>query len=347
MIQENKQRILTGIKPTGRPHLGNYLGMIKPALADMANNLDGQKSAENFLFIADIHSIGSVGNAARLRDYTYDLAASLLAAGLDPASVTMFRESDVPEISELSAYLMHVTPKGLMNRAHAYKAALDANREQGKTGDDQDIGVNMGLYTYPILMAADILAFNTTHVPVGRDQVQHVEFARDIGGYFNNTFGETFVLPQHKVKAEVAIVPGIDGRKMSKSYNNHIPIFDDAATITSLVKKVVTDSARPDEAKDPETNNLFQIYKAVATRDEAEALATRFRATGDAGIGYGEAKKLLAERIVAEFSKRAATYHHYMNNKAELDAILAAAATRARAIASVKLAEVRKAIGFG
>ncbi len=341
------QRILTGIKPTGRPHLGNYLGMIKPALEDMANNA----GAENFLFIADIHSIGGVANAAKLREFTYDLAASLLAAGLDPTKVTMFRESDVPEISELSAYLMHVTPKGLMNRAHAYKAAVDANAAQGKVGEDQDIGVDMGLYTYPILMSADILAFGTTHVPVGKDQVQHVEFARDIGGYFNKTFGEVLTLPVHKVRPEVAIVPGLDGRKMSKSYNNHIPIFDDAAAITAKVKKIVTDSAAPHEAKDPKASHLFQIYKAVASKDEAEALATRFRNTGDSGpsgsIGYGEAKKLLADRIIAEFAERSKTYHHYMGAKPELDAILAAAAARARAVAQPVLAKVRKAVGFG
>lgn len=332
--------VLTGIKPTGRPHLGNYLGMIQPALDDMTRN----KGADNYLFIADIHSIGGVMDAALMRDYTYDMAASLLASGLDPAAVTMFRESDVPEITELSAYLMHVTPKGLMNRAHAYKASLDQNREKGNTGDDQDIGINMGLYTYPILMAADILAFGTTHVPVGSDQVQHVEFARDIAGYFNNAFGPTFKLPDHQVRPNVAIVPGLDGRKMSKSYNNHIPIFDDAKTITTLVKKIVTDSLRPEEPKDPETNNVFLIYKSMASKEETAAFAERFRA---GGLGYGEAKQILADRIISTFEARRPKYEHYLANKGELDAILAASAAKARAKAADTLARVRKAIGFG
>lgn len=337
-----QQRILTGIKPTGRPHLGNYLGMIKPALADMSANAE----AENVLFIADIHSIGGVANAKLLRDYTYDMAASLLACGLDPQRVLLFRESDVPEISELSAYLMHVTPKGLMNRAHAYKAAVDANHATGKTGDDEDIGIDMGLYTYPILMAADMLAFDATHVPVGKDQIQHVEFARDIAGYFNNTFGPTLTQPQHVVRADVATVPGLDGRKMSKSYNNHIPVFDDAATITAAVKKLVTDSARPDEPKDPEASTLFQIYKAVASKDEAEGMANRFRASGADGIGYGEAKKLLAERVVAEFAERAKTYHAHLSDTAGLDKILADGAARARTLAQPKLRQVRQSLGL-
>ena len=336
------KRILTGIKPTERPHLGNYLGMIQPALDDMARNQD----ADNYLFLADIHSISSVMDAKKLRHFTYDMAASLLACGLDPERVTMFIESDVPEISELSAYLMHVTPKGLMNRAHAYKAALDQNHAKGNTGDDEDIGISMGLYTYPILMAADILAFGTTHVPVGRDQVQHVEFARDIAGYFNKAFGETFVLPEHVVRPDVAIVPGLDGRKMSKSYGNHLPIFDDAKTITTAVKKIVTDSLRPEEAKDPETSTIYQIYKAVATKQESEALATRFRASGSDGIGYGEAKQLLADKIVSLFADRAKKYEHYLNNTQEIDAILQANAAKARAKAQPMLAKVRKALGL-
>lgn len=331
--------ILTGIKPTERPHLGNYLGMIQPALDDMVRN----PGADNYLFIADIHAISSVMDAEKMRRFTYDMAASLLACGLDPAKVTMFVESHVPEIAELSAYLMHVTPKGLMNRAHAYKAAVDQNADKGLTGDEQDVGVNMGLYTYPILMAADILAFGTTHVPVGRDQVQHVEFARDIGGYFNTAFGETFALPQHEVRPEVAIVPGLDGRKMSKSYGNHIPIFDDAKTVTAAVKKIVTDSARPEDVKEPDGNTIYQIYKTLASKDETGALAARFRA---GGLGYGEAKQLLAEKITGLFDARRDKYNYYMANTQELDAILATGAAKARAKAQATLARVRTAIGL-
>lgn len=333
-----QQTVLTGIKPTGRFHLGNYFGMINPALEAMAHN----KGEDNYLFLADIHSISSVMDAKAMREFTYEGAATLLACGLDPNEVCLFRESDIREISELSAYLMHVTPKGLMNRAHAYKAIV-----QDRPKDDEiDVGVSMGLYTYPILMAADILAFGSTIVPVGSDQVQHVEFARDIAGYFNNAFGQTFTIPRHQVRPEVAIVPGLDGRKMSKSYGNHIPVFDDAKAITAAVKRIVTDSLRPEEAKDPETNNIYLIYKAMATKAESAAFADRFRASGSEGMGYGEAKQILADKIIGHFAEARPKYEYYMAHKSELDEILAAGAARARPKAQAGIEKVRTAIGF-
>ena len=331
----SQQTVLTGIKPTGRFHLGNYLGMIRPALDAMAHN----KGEDNYLFLADIHSISSVLDAKKMRDFTYEGAATLIACGLDPDEVCIFRESDVPEIAELSAYLMHVTPKGLMNRAHAYKAATD-----GRPQDDNiDVGVSMGLYTYPILMAADILAFGTTTVPVGSDQVQHVEFARDIAGYFNNAFGETLVLPKHQVRPGVAIVPGIDGRKMSKSYNNHIPVFDSEKDITAAVKRIVTDSARPEDVKDPENNNVYLIYKALAGADESAAFADRFR---QPGLGYGEAKQILADKIIATFADARPKFEALIADTPQLDRILAQGAAKARAKAAAQLSKARKALGF-
>jgi len=329
-----KQTILTGIKPTGRPHLGNYLGMIKPALDLMA-----QSDGEGYLFLANIHAIGGVADAKRMTELTYELAAVLLGCGLDVKKNVLFRESDIPEISELNTFLMHVTPKGLMDRAHAYKASVDANRERGV---DPDEGVGMGLYTYPILMAADIFSVDGTHVPVGKDQIQHVEFARDIAGYFNNTFGQTITVPQHVVQPDVAVVPGLDGRKMSKSYDNVVPIFATPAEIEKATKKIVTDSALPADKKDPETSNIYQIYKAIASKEDAAVLAQRFR---DGGLGYGDAKKILAERIIAEFGGKFAAYERYMNDRAAIDAILADGAARTRAKARAVVDRVRAAMG--
>jgi len=330
-----KQTILTGIKPTGRPHLGNYLGMIRPTLQMMEAN----SGNTNCLMVADIHAISGIADATKMRELTYEVGAVLLGCGLDATVNILFKESDVPEIAELTTYLMHVTPKGLMDRAHAYKAMVDDNRARNA---DADEGVGMGLYTYPILMAADIFVTDTTHVPVGRDQQQHVEFARDIAGYFNNTFGQTLTVPQHVIQPDVATVPGLDGRKMSKSYDNVVPIFDTPANIEKAVKRIVTDSALPADKKDPDANTVYQIYKAIASKDEAAALAERFRA---GGLGYGDAKKILAEKIIAEFGGKYARYEHFMNNRAEVDAIFAAGAARVRAKAQDVMARVKKAVG--
>ncbi|MGE3770535.1 MAG: tryptophan--tRNA ligase [Bdellovibrionales bacterium] len=329
------ETILTGIKPTGRPHLGNYLGMIKPAIELMQQN----KGHDNMLFIANYHALNSVQDRQGLRESTYDVAATLLACGLNPDDVMMYRQSDIPEIMELVTIITSVTPKGLMDRSHAYKAAVADNLARNA---DADADINMGLYTYPILMAADILTFDTTIVPVGKDQVQHVEFARDIAGYFNNTFGKGLVLPAHKVRESVATVPGLDGRKMSKSYNNVVPIFDTPANIEAAVKRIVTDSLRPEEKKDPETNNIYLIYKSIADPADAAQMAERFRA---GGLGYGDAKKMLLQRLLDEFQPKFERYQHFMNNKAEVDALLAAGAVKARAKAQKVLKRVKDIIG--
>ena len=226
--------ILTGVKPTGAPHIGNYIGAIKPALA---LSLRHEKS---YLFIADYHALNAVHDPKVLRQDTYEVAACFLSLGLDPNKTVFYRQSDIPEIFEIVTLLSAVTPKGLMDRSHAYKSAKDKNREEGR--DDPDHGVNMGLYTYPLLMAADILMAQTDIVPVGKDQVQHIEFTRDMAGYFNNTFDQVFKLPEYQLEKGGALLPGIDGRKMSKSYNNHIPVFMEANARRKLVMKIVTDS---------------------------------------------------------------------------------------------------------
>ena len=251
--------ILTGIKPTGNLHLGNYVGMVRP-LRTLAEGADTV-----FLFIANYHALNSLRDPQALLSYTYDIAAALLSLGFDRDNVIIFRQSDVPETFELATVLSAVTPKGLINRAHAYKAAVDRNEKEGK--EDLDAGINMGLYTYPILMAADILLYGTDIVPVGRDQVQHVEFARDIAGSFNHLFGETFKLPRHLVTEEAAAIPGVDGRKMSKSYGNVIPIFADEMTIRREVMGIVTDSQLPAEPKDPEGNRRLSDLQGTLRRE--------------------------------------------------------------------------------
>jgi tryptophanyl-tRNA synthetase len=313
--------ILTGIKPTGAPHIGNYIGALRPAVRL------AQQNENAFLFIADYHAINAVQDAAALRRDTYDMAAALLAIGLDPDRTTFYRQSDVPEIFELTQLLTAVTPKGLMDRSHAYKAAVDRNREESR---DDDAGVNMGLYTYPILMAADILMANADIIPVGRDQVQHVEFARDMAGYFNNAFKmDVFKLPAHRIEKDGAILPGIDGRKMSKSYNNHIPMFMDKTARRKLVMKIVTDSKLPAEPKNPDENVIFQIYSHVAGENEVAALRADFE---KGGLGYGDAKKRLADAIDLYFSPFDDTY--------------AAHAANPRKVAKETLSRAREAAGL-
>lgn len=332
----SKQIVVTGIKPTGIPHLGNYLGMIKPMLDLCATNVAG----ENFIFIANYHALDGIKDPKQMQELSHTVAAVMIGCGLDPEKICFFRESDVPQIAELSTLLMYVCPKGLMNRAHAYKAMLDENRAKNQ---DEDAGVGMGLYTYPILMAADVLAFHGTHVPVGRDQQQHIEIMRDLAGYFNNTFGNTLTMPEGVIKEEVATLPGLDGRKMSKSYGNLMPIFASEAEVVAATKKIVTDSLRPEDPKDPELNNIYLIYRAIADRAAAQAMAERMRG---GQIGYGEAKQLLAKAIIDEFAPRYARYQHYYHNRAEVDAILAQSAVKARAAAAATVQQVKRAMGI-
>lgn len=321
--------VLTGIKPTGTPHLGNYVGALKP-LIEMA------KTNKTFMFIADLHALNVIHDAAQIRSHTYEIAAILVALGLDLKNAVLFRQSDIVEVYQLSNLLMNITPKGLMNRAHSYKAAMDKNIAAGA---DVDAGVNMGLYTYPILMAADILLYNTDKVPVGADQKQHVEFARDIAGSFNHTYGKTFKLPEPVIGETTGIIPGLDGRKMSKSYDNTIPLFAPSAELKKKVMRIITDSKTPEEPKDPDTSTIFQLYQHFASADEIAALRTRFL-TG--GMGYGMAKTILFEKIDSVLGTARIEYERLMANPSELDAILANGATRARVVASDVLARVKK-----
>lgn len=331
--------ILTGVKPTGAPHIGNYIGAIRPALRLAAAH------EKSYLFIADYHALNAVHDAKTLKEDSYQVAACWLALGLDPQKTVFYRQSDVPEIFEIVTLLCAVTPKGLMDRSHAYKAAMDKNKEEGR--DDPDHGVNMGLYTYPLLMAADILMAQTDIVPVGKDQVQHIEFARDMAGYFNNTFKKpVFKLPEYELEkgASGALLPGLDGRKMSKSYNNHIPVFIDSAARRKLVMKIVSDSKRPEEPKDPDSNTIFQLYSHFAGDNEVKAMREAFLS---GGMGYGDAKQKLYDALETAFEKPTALYNDYMAHPEKLDALLAVGAERARKTARETLSKAREAVGIG
>ncbi|MBS0551932.1 MAG: tryptophan--tRNA ligase, partial [Proteobacteria bacterium] len=279
------QRVLTGITPSGTPHLGNYAGAIRPAIA-----ASRQPGVESFYFLADYHALIKTTDPARVQRSTLEISASWLAAGLDTERVWFYRQSDIPEIPELTWLLACVAGKGLLNRAHAYKAAVDKNVA---AEEDPDAGVNMGLFMYPVLMAADILMFKSHKVPVGRDQIQHIEMARDMAASFNHLYGEHFVLPEAEVDASVATLPGLDGRKMSKSYDNTIPLFAPAAELRRLIFSIVTDSKAPGEPKEVEGSALFQLYQAFATAEETRAMRTEL----EEGIAWGEAQQALFERI--------------------------------------------------
>jgi tryptophanyl-tRNA synthetase len=324
--------VLTGIKPTGTLHIGNYVGAIKPAIA--ASVAPG---AQSFFFLADYHAIGRDADAVARS--TLEIAASWLALGLDPSKVMFYRQSDIPDILELQWILTSVTAKGLMNRAHAYKAASDANTA---AGTDPDQAVMMNLYSYPILMAADILMFKAAKVPVGRDQKQHVEMARDIAQRFNHHYGETFVLPESVTRDEVALLPGLDGRKMSKSYGNIVPLFEGEKGLRKLIMKIKTNSLEPGQPKDPEDSALYAIYRAFATPEETAAVRERYAA----GIGWGEMKQLLFERINSELAPARAEYERLVASPGEVEKLLLAGAERARALSRPFLAEIRERIGI-
>lgn len=323
--------ILTGIKPTGMPHLGNYIGALKPLIERAKNN-------KTFMFIADLHALNSIHDASQIKQHTYEIAALMIALGLDLNNAVLFRQSDIDEIYQLNTLLSNVTPKGLMNRAHSYKAAMDKNVAAGA---DIDAGVNMGLYTYPILMTADILLYNSDIVPVGADQKQHVEFARDIAGYFNNIYGETFKLPEPVIGLDTGLIPGLDGRKMSKSYDNTIALFAPEKELKKKIMRIITDSKTPEESKDPDTSTIFQLYKHFASESEIAEFAEMFRA---GGMGYGTAKTILFEKINSVLSGARDEYERLMANPAEIDAILARGAERARAVARDTMARVKKAM---
>ncbi len=328
------QRVLTGITTSGTPHLGNYVGAVRPSV--QASTRPGVQS---FYFLADYHALIKTGDPARVQRSTLEIAATWLAAGLDPDKVVFYRQSDIPEIPELTWFLTCVTGKGVLNRAHAYKASVDKNTAAGTEPDD---GVTAGLFMYPVLMGADILMFNAHQVPVGRDQIQHIEMARDMAASFNHLYGEHFTLPEAAIDDNVATLPGLDGRKMSKSYDNTIPLFAPREQLKKLVMGLLTDSRAPGEPKTTEGSALFQIYQAFATPTEA---ATMRQAFAD-GIAWGEAKQQLFERLDAEIAPMRAAYEHYMGHPGEVEAILLAGASKARAIATPFTAKLRQAVGL-
>jgi tryptophanyl-tRNA synthetase len=327
-------RFLTGITTSGTPHLGNYVGSIRPAVR--ASLTPG---VESFYFLADYHALIKIDEPARIQRSTLEIAASWLAAGLDPAQVTFYRQSDVPEIPELTWFLTCVTGKGVLNRAHAYKASVDKNTAAGV---DPDADVTAGLFMYPVLMGADILMFNAHKVPVGRDQIQHIEMARDMAASFNHRYGEHFVPPQAEIEESVATLPGLDGRKMSKSYDNTIPLFSSREQLKKLIAGIKTDSRAPGEAKDTEGSALFQIYQAFASEEETAALRKAYAE----GIAWGDAKTILFERIDREIAPMRAAYEDYMAHPEKVEALLLAGAKKARAIATPFMAQLRSAVGL-
>jgi len=330
-------RILTGITTTGTPHLGNYAGAIRPAIV-----ASRQSDADSFYFLADYHALIKCDDPLRIQRSRLEIAATWLAAGLDVDRVTFYRQSDIPEIPELTWLLTCVAGKGLLNRAHAYKASVDKNVE---AGEDPDSGITMGLFSYPVLMAADILMFNAHQVPVGRDQIQHVEMARDIGQRFNHLFGqgkEFFVMPEALIEESVATLPGLDGRKMSKSYDNTIPLFSSAKEMKEAISRIVTDSRLPGEAKDPDNSHLFTLYQAFASKDQSEA----FRADLLQGLGWGDAKQRLFQLLDSELGEARENYHRLIERPADLEDILQAGAQKARRIATPFLGELREAVGL-
>lgn len=327
-------RFLTGITTTGTPHLGNFVGSIRPSVA--ASLTPGVQS---FYFLADYHALIKCEDPARIQRSTLEIAASWLAAGLNPEKVTFYRQSDIPEIPELTWLLTCVTGKGVLNRAHAYKASVDKNVAAERDADD---GVTAGLFMYPVLMGADILMFKAHKVPVGRDQIQHIEMARDMAASFNHLYGEHFVLPEAAIDDHVATLPGLDGRKMSKSYDNTIPLFSSREQLKKLIGGILTDSRAPGEPKEVEGSALFQIYQAFATEAETAALRQQYAD----GIAWGDAKQVLLERVDQVIAPMRAQYEELIHNPARIETTLLAGAERARALATPFIRELRSAVGL-
>ncbi len=330
-------RILTGITTTGTPHLGNYAGAIRPAIA--ASHAD---NVESFYFLADYHALIKCDDPARIQRSRLEIAATWLAGGLDVERATFYRQSDIPEIPELTWLLTCVASKGLLNRAHAYKASVEQNEAAGA---DADAGITMGLFSYPVLMAADILIFNAHKVPVGRDQIQHVEMARDIGQRFNHLFGQgrdLFTLPEAVIEEDVATLPGLDGRKMSKSYDNTIPLFSSSKDLKAAISRIVTDSKLPGEAKDPDNSHLFTLYQAFSNPAEQTAM----RADLQGGLAWGEAKQRLFGLLDEQLSEPRERYHALLAKPNELEDILQAGAVKARKTAGPFLQQLRESVGL-
>ncbi len=330
----SKQRVLTGITTTGTPHLGNYVGAIHPAIAASRD-----RSTESFYFLADYHALVKCEDPERVRQSTLEIAATWLALGLDTERAVFYRQSDVPEIPELTWLLSCVTAKGLMNRAHAYKAATDDNRE---AGEDPDHGITVGLFSYPVLMAADILMFNAHRVPVGKDQIQHLEMARDIAARFNHRYGEHFVAPEAVVDEHVATLPGTDGRKMSKSYDNIIPLWLPEKKLRKAIMKIKTNSLEPGEPKDPDTASVYAVYAAFATPQQRQDMRQAFAD----GIAWGEVKQQLFELVNHQLSAPRERYEALIAEPSRVEDELIRGAEKARAVSRPFMERLRQAIGI-
>jgi tryptophanyl-tRNA synthetase len=331
----SKEIVLTGITTTGTPHLGNYVGAIRPAVA--ASRRD---DVQSYYFLADFHALVKNQNPDAVHRSSLEVAATWLALGLDTDRAIFYRQSDIPEIPELMWILTSVTAKGLMNRAHAYKAAVQANEEAGSP--DPDRAITMALFCYPILMAADILMFKACRIPVGQDQKQHVEMARDIAQRFNHHFGEHFVIPEPVIGADTAILTGLDGRKMSKSYDNTIPLFCPSNQLRKLIMRIKTNSLEPGVPKQTEGSTLFEIYRAFATPPEVEAMRRQYAE----GIGWGQVKEELFQYLDAHLRQPREEYGRLMAAPDHVEAVLRQGAERARALAAPFLAEIRRAVGI-
>ncbi len=330
----SKQRVLTGITTTGTPHLGNYVGAIKPAIA--ASHEDQNMG---FYFLADLHALIKCQEPEQIHQSTKEIAATWLALGLDAENNIFYRQSDIPEISELCWILNCMAAKGLMNRAHAYKDAVDKNLAEG---EDPDKAITMGLFSYPVLMAADILLFNAHRVPVGKDQIQHIEIARDIASRFNHHFGETFILPEADIDKNIEVLLGLDGRKMSKSYHNTIPLFLPEKPLRKHINKIKTNLLEPGEPKDPNDSTVFQVWSAFANGDQRDWMRDQFHG----GIAWGEAKKCLFELINDELKEARERYHQLMEEGQLIEETLLKGAKKAREICQPLMEEVRKAVGI-
>jgi tryptophanyl-tRNA synthetase len=325
--------VLTGITPSGTPHIGNYIGAIKPAI-------DGQNDGDqHFYFIADLHSLVKLWDPKKRQENVLEVAATWLALGLNPKKTVFYCQSTIPEISEIYWILGSLAAKGLLNRAHAYKDKVAANESEG---EDPDNGVTLGLYCYPLLMSADILTFNATHVPVGKDQIQHLEIARDIATRFNHVYGDVFRLPQAIIDDKTQIIPGLDGRKMSKSYGNTIPLFETPNKLRKSILKIVTNSQMPNEPKDWNGCTVFNIYQAIASSDETASLKQHY----ESGIAWGDAKQILFEKLNALLEIPREHYNELINNPKPLQIELQEGAKKARTIARETLQMVKKAAGL-
>jgi tryptophanyl-tRNA synthetase len=331
----SKSIVLTGITTTGTPHLGNYAGAIRPAIKASKND-----NVRPFYFLADYHALIKCHEPVRVRQSSLEIAATWLALGLDTSNAVFYRQSDVPEILELTWMLTCVTAKGLMNRAHAYKAAVAENEDAA--GADPDKGISMGLFSYPILMAADILMFNANKVPVGKDQIQHIEMARDIASRFNHIYGEHFALPEAVLDDNAATLLGLDGRKMSKSYNNTIPLFEPEKKLRKLISKIKTNSLEPGQPKETEGCSLFAIYQAFASAAETEAV----RAHYSDGIGWGDMKQMLFEKINIEITPARERYEALLEAPEHIEQQLREGAEKARAISVPFIHTLREAVGI-